>query len=156
MKLRFYFTSVIFCTMVLFASCSDAGKGEMSTGYEALPDISRSFIEYCFPSNAVVHVSLKQDNSNQTYYNVTLDDGTKIEFDASGEWTKVETERELLPLALFLPTKLILHIIEYYNYDRPMPQIYKVERSSSGYKLSMKYSWLLYDYDGSFIGEYEW
>lgn len=66
---------------------------------EKLPATAKSFIEEHFPGNPVSFVKKEAKLAGATYETI-LKDGTEIEFDAKGEWDKVDCKRQAVPSGL--------------------------------------------------------
>ena len=69
---------------MLFWRCGDDDKDE-PISYVNLPAQAKSFLEQYFPSASVIST---QKDGNE--YEVTLSEGTRIDFNKDGEWIDVE------------------------------------------------------------------
>ena len=117
----------LFACLLTLTACDD----ERTIGYDELPSAARTFIERYFPARTVHHVQREKDDGRRKY-ECTLDDGTQLEFDASGEWTEVDCKFSALPEGI-LPGRVAEHLAEFY----PQAVAYKVERQLGGYEVSV-------------------
>ena len=114
---------------------------------QKLPQEAQKFLNTHFVQNKVVSAMHDRDISDNDY-TVILDDGTKIEFDASGKWESVKNHNGKIPAGV-IPTAIQGYVAEHY----PSIGIEKIERKRYGYEveltndLDMKFS-----SSGKFIG----
>lgn len=88
---------------------------------EHLPDKAKHFLKQHFPQQRVTLATQDHDLVGRDY-EVTLDDGTRIEFSSSGEWQKVES-RGAVPSAL-VPAGVAAYVHNHYANDK----IVRIER----------------------------
>ena len=130
--------------LFVLTGCDD----EKTIGYGDLPDAARAFIEEYFPGREARHVQREKEDGSRRY-ECTLDDGTQLEFDASGAWTEVDCKLGALPAGI-LPEAVSDHMAAHY----PKAVAYKVERQPGGYEVSVSGSLeLVYAADGTFVRE---
>ena len=114
---------------------------------QRLPQEAQKFLKVHFAQSNVVSAMHDRDVSDNDY-TVVLDDGTKIEFDASGKWESVKSPSGKMPVGV-VPTAIQGYITQHY----PSLGIEKIERKRYGYEveltndLDMKFS-----KSGKFIG----
>ena len=114
---------------------------------QRLPQEAQKFLKAHYSQSKVVS-AMHDRNISDNDYTVVLDDGTKIEFDASGKWESVKSRSGKMPVGV-VPTTIQGYITEHY----PSLGIEKIERKRYGYEveltndLDMKFS-----SNGKFIG----
>ena len=112
-----------------------------------LPGEAQKFLKSYFAQNKVVTAVHDKDVSDNDY-TVILDNGTKIEFDASGKWESVKNRNGKMPAGL-VPVKIQGYISEHYNSFG----IEKIERKRYGYEVELTNDLdLKFSTDGRFIG----
>lgn len=67
---------------------------------EQLPAAAKTFVKQYFPEAAIAYAQIDVEMA-KTEYEARLNDGTKVEFDAQGNWTKVDCEYKSVPLSRF-------------------------------------------------------
>ena len=90
------FLAVALMSVVLTA-CDD----EKRIDYTDMPGSAQAFVEQYF-GNVDVQ-SVIRDKDDGTTYDVTLMNGTEIEFDKNGNWTSIECHFSTLPDGILLP-----------------------------------------------------
>ena len=114
---------------------------------QKLPEAARKFLNVHFAQNKVVTALHDKDISDNDY-TVILDNGTKIEFDSSGKWESVKSQKGKIPAGI-IPTKIVGYVTEHY----PSTAIEKVERKRYGYEVELVNDLdLKFGSDGRFIG----
>ena len=116
MKNKITFASLIALMAIMFCSCSDVNvaPGEV-------PGQIQIFVQQNFPGQNITFA--QKDWSFFAYeYDVTLADGTHIEFNRNNEWTKIESVASGVPVAL-LPAP----IATYLNTNNPGVAIKKID-----------------------------
>lgn len=123
-----------------------------SCQYQQIPEDAKKFIRHNFKNNAVM--SCSQDFNPQEY-EVKLDDGTEIEFDAKGKWIEVEAGK-----SNYLPVKLVKHLLPHRAYDKlerlgVLPFVNDISYSDTGgYKVDLNHESLgdyIFDKDGRLL-----
>ncbi len=113
--------------------------------YAQLPLQARSFIESHFDRNKVVAVS--EESGRRTEYEVRMEDGTKMEFDAKGEWTKVSVAHGAVP-AVLVPEAIAKQVTTNY----PNAMIVQLEKRGAGYEIELSDDReMLFDATGNLI-----
>ena len=114
---------------------------------QKLPEAARKFLNTYFAQNKVVTALHDKDVSDNDY-TVILDDGTKIEFDSSGKWESVKSQKGKIPAGV-VPVKIAGYLAEYYH----SIAIEKIERKRYGYEVELVNDLdLKFSSDGRFIG----
>ena len=96
-----------------------------------LPAKAQKFIDGNFANVKLSYAKLETDFLTR-YYEVTLADGTKLEFTSNGEWEEVDCRRAEVPAAI-IPAG----ISEYVKNNYPGEKINRIERDSRGYELEL-------------------
>ncbi|MBQ5647556.1 MAG: PepSY-like domain-containing protein, partial [Alistipes sp.] len=112
-----------------------------------LPEAAQKFLKANFAQNKVVSAMHDKDVSDNDY-TVILDNGTKIEFDASGKWESVKNQAGKIPAGI-VPTKIAGYVAEHFSGAR----IEKIERKRYGYEVELTNGLdVKFGSDGRFIG----
>lgn len=132
--------AVLSSTMLL--SCDD--KDDDTISVTSLPEQARAFISQYFPSATVMYA--QKDNTD---FEVTLSDGTKIEFNSAGEWTDVDAASGKTIPNGFYPADIDIYIG--LNYDGA--GINGISKEPRGYDVELVSGLeLIFNQEGSFIG----
>lgn len=124
-----------------FASCSD-DDDEVIAGSE-LPSEAKAFVSEYFPSASIV--SARKDKNE---YEVTLSEGTRIEFDKKGVWQDVDAALGKTVPSGFYPAS----IDEYISATTEGIGINEISKEKRGYDVELTGGIeMLFDYDGQFI-----
>ncbi len=140
-----------FCTMMLMAvGLAACGDDEKIVGMNELPDMAQSFIAYHF--HGVRIMSIVYDREDREY-DVTLVDGTEIEFDRNGNWLSVDCRFGALPDGI-LPASVTSCVQE----KHPEGHVHSVEKKVGGYQVEVTdasgMEWEMYfGLDGTFVRE---
>lgn len=121
MKIKITFASVIAFMAIMFCSCSDVNvaPGEV-------PAQINTFVQQYFPGQNVTFA--QKDWSWFAYeYEVTLADGTHMEFDRDNQWKKIESPVKGVPASL-LPAP----IATYLNTNNPGIAVKKIDKGDRG------------------------
>lgn len=115
--------------------------------FNQLPQKGQKFINTYFSSKQVSAVILDDDYFSKDY-EVILTNGTKIEFDGSGNWTEVDGKRNTIHKTGFAPDK----IINYLKKSFPNTSIVKIEKNKYSYEVELS-NGLDIDFDakGNFV-----
>lgn len=111
---------------ILFVSCDNC-----IVSADKLPNSAKSFLEEYFPGNAISYVKKDRELTGTTY-EVVLQDGTEIDFNAKGEWDNVDCKRSAVPSAL-VPAA----IADYVQSNFPGQIIVKVDKEIYGYEIEL-------------------
>jgi hypothetical protein len=114
---------------------------------QRLPEAAQKFLKTHFAQNKVVTATHDRDFADNDY-TVVLDNGTKIEFDASGKWESVKNRNGKMPASV-VPAKIQSYVSEKF----PSLGIEKIERKRSGFEVELTNDLdLRFGPDGRFIG----
>lgn len=98
---------------------------------QKLPEAAQQFLHNNFAQNKVVVASYDRDFIAKEY-TVLLDNGTKIEFDATGKWEKIKNKQGNLPISI-TPKPIVEFIQQRYKGGN----ITKIERSNGFYEVEL-------------------
>ena len=129
--------AVLLCAGMLYAK-------DMVVPVSELPSNAQNFISQNFKgSNATL---VKKDIDS---YEVSLSDGTELDFMANGEWKEVDGKYKAIPLD-FLPKELLGKA----QTSQANAQIIKVEKEINGYKFQFNNNMKVYvDPNGNVLGQ---
>ena len=97
---------------------------------EQLPAAAQQFLQKYF-SSAEITLVREDGDILQREYDVTLDNGTHIEFTSKGEWREVES-REALPRGI-VPRNIETFIAKRY----PKSEIYRIEQGRRDWEVGL-------------------
>ena len=125
------------------AACSDDDDDEIINENE-LPQAARTFVATYFPS-ARIMTSGKDNNE----YEVTLSDGTRIDFNKSEEWTDVDAAYGREIPSGFYPGEIDTYI----STNLSGSGINEISKEHRGYDVELiNGKELLFNHNGAFIG----
>lgn len=114
---------------------------------QQLPQEAQKFLKANYATSNIVSAYHDKDISDNDY-TVILDDGTKIEFDASGKWESVKNRNGKMPAGI-VPVKIQGYITKHFA----SVGIEKIERKRYGYEVELTNDLdLKFGSDGRFIG----
>jgi hypothetical protein len=96
---------------------------------ENLPAPVQQFVKNYFPSAKIVEVTQEADDLD---FNLTLSNGTKLEFGKDNQWSEIANKKANIPSKL-IPSQIINYVKQKY----PGTAITCIERSSLGYDISL-------------------
>lgn len=97
-----------------------------------LPAPARELIKKHFPNTKISYINIDKDIFQSTSYDVTLSDGTKVDFNNKGEWTEVDCQKMAVP-AGFIPSAISKYIKENFAGQK----IVKIERGRKGSEVAL-------------------
>jgi hypothetical protein len=117
-----------------------------ATAVQGLPDAITTFIKQHFPNAQVVGVEPDRDHGGLEY-DVYLNDGTQIDFDANNQWDQVESMKGVP--AFFIPKGIANYVKS--NYQNAV--ITKINKEYHGYEIELANGVeLSFDRSGNFMG----
>ncbi len=117
-----------------------------ATTAQSLPEAITAFLKQHFPNATVVGVEPDHDHGGLEY-DVYLNDGTQIDFDANNQWDQVESMRGVP--AYFIPKAIANYVRS--NYQNMT--ITKVNKEYHGYEIELANGLdLNFDSSGRFLG----
>lgn len=105
-------TSLMLFLMVCFTACKD-NDDDIVIGVDQLPTEAKAFINLHFSAQSITKVEQEKSGETVTGYDVTLNNGVKLDFDAQGEITQVESNSQL-PNTI-IPAKILLYVTNNYS-----------------------------------------
>lgn len=110
----------------------------------SLPANAQNFIAQHFKGVSIGLVERDMDS-----FDVTLTDGTKIDFNIAGEWTEVDGKYKAIPTS-FLPA----NVVQKAKAAQPNAIILQVDREVMGYKFKFNNRMKVYtDTNGNVLGQ---
>lgn len=100
-------TSLMLLFMVCFTSCKD-DKDDVVVGLDQLPTEAKAFVNLHFSAQSITKVEQEKDGNTVTGYDVTLNNGVKLDFDAQGNIHQVESNSKLPDT--MVPAKILLYV----------------------------------------------
>ena len=117
-----------------------------ATTAQGLPDAITAFIKQHFPNATITGVEPDHDHGGLEY-DVYLNDGTQIDFDANNQWEKVESMKGVP--AFFIPKAIASHVKGSYQ----NAVITKINKEYNGYEVELNNGIeLRFDGSGRFLG----
>ncbi|MBP5561603.1 MAG: PepSY-like domain-containing protein [Muribaculaceae bacterium] len=113
------------------AAPADPNAQQPQATAQALPATATNFLQQQFPNATVTYVETDSDDG-RIEYETTLNDGTKVTFNAAGEWDKVECYGKAVPAAL-VPA----NIASYVSTNYQGAAITKVDREPYGFDIDL-------------------
>ncbi|MDR2982259.1 MAG: PepSY-like domain-containing protein [Puniceicoccales bacterium] len=138
------------CALVvgLFATTSLRADDEKPVTPEQLPALAKTFVKENFADQKIVLV-MHDKGWTSSKYDVTLSDGTEIEFSSGGEWLEIETKgAKALPESV-IPAAVLTYLKANHK-DAPAKELAK---KRYGYKVELRGGLeLKFSKEGKFIG----
>ena len=130
------FLASLACASVMFA--------DMVVNANALPQNAQNFLNSNFKGAQIGLV--KQDIDS---FDVTLTDGTEVDFIINGDWKEVDGKYKTIPTN-FLPNQVVSKA----QATQVNAQIIKVEKKINGYKFKFNNMMEVYtDFNGNVLGQ---
>lgn len=125
-----------------FTACSDDDDHQI-VAEDQLPTTAKTFIEQYYPSVAVVSV-----HKDKSEYEVVFSDGTRIDFDHSGNWQDVDAPAGKAVPSGFYPAAIDSYVATNY----PADGINEISKDKGNYEVDLISGIdLEFSSDGSFI-----
>ncbi len=114
---------------------------------QSLPEGITTFIKQNFPNASIVGVEPDHDHGGMEY-DVYLNDGTELDFDANNQWETIESRGKGVPAA-FIPKAIATYVKSNYQ-NTPIAKIHK---EHYGYEIELTNGMeLSFDRQGRFMG----
>ncbi|UIR54725.1 PepSY-like domain-containing protein [Sphingobacterium sp. SRCM116780] len=97
-----------------------------------LPANAQTFIKNNFSTNQISSIIEETENLFYKEYKIILKNGTKIDFDKTGNWEEVDGENTAIPLKI-VPTAIKNYIAKSF----PDTQIVKIKQSNRKYEVEI-------------------
>lgn len=113
---------------------------------QALPEAITAFVKQYFPNATIVRAQPDQEYQGLEY-DVYLNDGTEIDFDANNQWDKVECRASAVPAAL-IPQAIANYVKNNYRGTA----IVKIDKDAYGYDIGLSNGLdVEFDHNGNFL-----
>ncbi len=89
--------------------------------FQQLPAPAQTFIKNYFSVNDIASVKIRHDRMKE--YKVLFKNGSKVDFDAHGEWIKIKTRDKGIP-----KKAIPVHVLVYVHENYPQNLIMEIER----------------------------
>lgn len=76
--------------------------------FDKLPAKAKSFIKQNFANEKIAHILYDSELTDRDY-KVRFENGTEVEFNNDGKWTKVDCQRSAVPAAI-VPTEIASYV----------------------------------------------
>lgn len=124
-----------------------ASADERPIELSQMPKAAQTFIANNFAGKALLYANVDREILD-TDYEVRLEDGTQIDFNGSGQWTKISNKRAGVPQSV-IPA----NIVQYAQKSYPDATILSVERDTRNYEVKLSNGLeLVFTLDGKLIG----
>ena len=104
---------------------------DMTVLTSQLPESAMAFVQQYFPSRNIANIERDTEFMNSTY-EVTLDDGTEIDFYKNGTFDKVDCKMGAVPASI-----VPLGIQQYVNNNFAGATIVKIDKERYGYDIEL-------------------
>ncbi len=112
-----------------------------------LPKAAHAFIEKHFAAKKIAAVTIDKGWGTKSF-EVTLDDGSELEFNAKGEWRELEAGAGTGLPSTMLPEKISEYLTQHY----PTAMIKEAARRGKGYEIELRAGpELEFDANGHFV-----
>ena len=139
-NMRFFFLALA------LTLCASLSARDEIISEQQLPAAAKTFVKQYF-KNRTVSLAKKDVDPGSTSYDIVLNSGTKIEFNAKGEWKEVDCAPAAVPAAL-VPAA----IAKYVKANYANLKIVKIERNAAGYDIELSNDVdLQFDKQGNFV-----
>lgn len=134
-----------------FTACNndDDSQNETILDYNELSETCKTIIETHFPEATVILVERKNvPDSDGTVYEVKLNNGMEIDFNAECNWTDIDGNNQRIPYALISEA-----IVSYVQTNYPEPIFIKgIDKESFGFEVELSNGVdLIFDTNGEFV-----
>lgn len=118
-----------------------------ATTAQAVPEAINAFVQQYFAGATIAYVETDADHGG-IEYDVTLNDGTEIDFDRNNQWDNVDCHTKAIPAAL-VPQAIANYVKSNYQ---ALP-ITKIDKDAYGYEIELSNGMeLKFDTSGRFLG----
>ena len=122
-KIKLFLAALVCLMMVPIVSCADGRPIPV----EQLPAEAKAFVQSNFPDLKIVYAE-----KDGAVYETRLSNGSEIEFDKKGAWTKVDCNFDAVPDAI-VPSFISTNVKSTF----PDAKINKIEISRRGYEVEL-------------------
>lgn len=97
-----------------------------------LPQPAQEFIKEYFAKDQIKKIRMHKHHGGTHSYNVLFTDGSKINFDNSGHWTKIKLRNDTIPVEI-IPEYITTYVWEQY----PNMLIMSIEQEGKGHEVEL-------------------
>ena len=119
---------ILLCLVALFAALS-VSAAELTL--KQLPQQAQDFIHHYFAKDQISKIHSHHHRHGNTY-NVLFKDGSKINFDANGHWTKIKLRNDSIPVDI-IPEYITTYVWDEY----PNMMIMSIEQEGEGHEVEL-------------------
>lgn len=105
-RITMLFAAMLFGIMATTAAC--VSDHDRLVDFDKLPAKAKSFIKQNFADEKIAHILYDSELTDRDY-KVRFENGTEVEFDNDGKWTKVDCLRSAVPAAI-VPTEIASYV----------------------------------------------
>lgn len=132
MKKLALFAACLAAIQISAAAVSDVARtDERPITTDQLPAAAQSFLKEFFSAAKVAFATIDKEIMD-TSYDVMFDDGSKVEFNAKGEWKSVDMKGSAVPAGI-VPAQ----IADYVQKNHSGNQIREIDRGSRDYEVKL-------------------
>ena len=113
------------------SNMSQAPTQAMPTNAQSLPEPVNAFVKQYFPNATIAFVEPDHEHGG-LQHDVTLNDGTELDFDSNHQWDKVDCKVKPVPAALVPEV-----IASYVNANYQGVAITKIDHEPYGYEIEL-------------------
>lgn len=123
---------ILLTLVAVLAVAFGASADKYTLDREQLPVDAREFLDKHFPKAKVGMIKVDRHLLKKTDYDVRLVNGTKIDFNPSGAWTKVDCKTREVPSTIVMKP-----IRTYVAKNYPDVKIVKIEKKATSFKVKL-------------------
>ncbi len=120
--------TLLLCVTALFVALS-VSAAEVTL--KQLPQKAQDFIHTYFAKDQINKIHSHHHRHGNTY-NVLFKDGSKVNFDASGQWTKIKLRNDSIPIEV-IPEYITTYVWDEY----PNVMIMSIETEGEGHEVEL-------------------
>ena len=141
-------TKLFFAALVcLFTANTVCNAHDMPIPASQLPAAAKAFVQQNFPGRTIVYAE-KDTKFMKTKYEVSLNDGTEIDFYYNGTFDKVDCHTAPVPASIVPAT-----ILQFVDADFGGAVVTKIDKEDHGYEIELSNGVeLKFNRQGRFIG----
>ena len=123
---------ILLITLLTSIGVFTAKADDRPISISQLPAKAQQFIQTYFKNVEISYATVDRDYLDKSY-EVRFVNGTKVEFEKSGEWDNIDCHREAIPVGI-VPDK----IEEYVKNNHPGQIIVKIDRDRRDYEIDLR------------------
>lgn len=105
-RISMLFVALLFGVMATTAAC--VSDHDRLVDFDNLPAKAKSYIKKNFANEKIAHIFYDSELTDRDY-KVQFENGTEVEFDNDGKWTKIDCQRKAVPAAI-IPTEIAAYV----------------------------------------------